>query len=322
MNTNTEKLSYIEFTDRVRGLVEQLAGGEATVVLSHVLKNNSVRRDSITIHESGAQAAPSIYINDLYTAYLNGETEESIAEGIVRTHRDNLGVVDAEQFSDFTFESMRGSIICRLINYDMNRELLAEVPHIRYRDLAVTFHCLVDISGHSMGTVRIKNEHCTLWGVSAPQLYAEACINMPRLLPYTFKSMLVTLSDMLVTSLDGESAGSAQHSEIEDMIGCLENCSEMEENAMYVLSTESGISGAACLLYDGVTDMIADRIGGSYYILPSSINEVIIVPDSLAHSRRELEEMVRTVNRENVPREDILSDTVYHYPEDDFTPVI
>ena len=73
------------------------------------------------------------------------------------------------------------------------------------------------------------------------------------------------------------------------------------------------INGAAALFYPGIMKQAAALMEGSYYILPSSVHEVILLPEECAPDFRELEKMVRQINRSQVLPEDRLSDHVYHY---------
>ncbi len=60
-------------------------------------------------------------------------------------------------------------------------------------------------------------------------------------------------------------------------------------------------------------DQAAERAGGDFFILPSSIHEVLIVPDNGEMKLPELEAMVRDVNATQVAPPDKLTDSVYHY---------
>jgi hypothetical protein len=59
--------------------------------------------------------------------------------------------------------------------------------------------------------------------------------------------------------------------------------------------------------------MIGERMGGNYYILPSSVHETILIPDNEDYLLSELEEMVWEINRTELMAEDWLSDSVYYY---------
>ena len=85
---------------------------------------------------------------------------------------------------------------------------------------------------------------------------------------------------------------------------------------MYVLTNESGTLGAAALFNPEVMVRAGELLGTDYYILPSSIHETILVPDTTGVSAKELSDMVKQANRTVVDEKDILSDDVYHYSKD------
>lgn len=60
-------------------------------------------------------------------------------------------------------------------------------------------------------------------------------------------------------------------------------------------------------------DAICEKIGSNFFILPSSLHEVLIVPASKNMDLSELEDMVREVNATQVAPPDKLSDSVYRY---------
>lgn len=71
--------------------------------------------------------------------------------------------------------------------------------------------------------------------------------------------------------------------------------------------------GASVLLYSGRLESIGAYFKENYYILPSSIHEVIIIPESRALPREEMECVIREVNETQVQAEEFLSDHVYYY---------
>ena len=82
---------------------------------------------------------------------------------------------------------------------------------------------------------------------------------------------------------------------------------------MYVLSNKFRNYGAACIAYPNVLEMIGQILKKDYYILPSSVHEVIIVPYSEIYVCSKLDEMVREINSTQVEEEDVLSNHVYLY---------
>lgn len=60
-------------------------------------------------------------------------------------------------------------------------------------------------------------------------------------------------------------------------------------------------------------EKVAELLGTNYYVLPSSIHELLILPDNGSMQLSELEAMVREVNATQVAPEDRLSDKVQYY---------
>ena len=54
-------------------------------------------------------------------------------------------------------------------------------------------------------------------------------------------------------------------------------------------------------------------MGGDYFVLPSSVHEVLIMPKSEDMDPKELRNMVQDVNATQVAEGEILSDQVYEY---------
>lgn len=88
---------------------------------------------------------------------------------------------------------------------------------------------------------------------------------------------------------------------------------EEDEVPMYVLTNSEKALGAACILYDGMLKHCAKWLNSAYYLLPSSIHEVILVPEKVVMDSQELAVMVREINRTQVLKTEVLSDQIYFY---------
>ena len=86
---------------------------------------------------------------------------------------------------------------------------------------------------------------------------------------------------------------------------------EPDGDVMTVLTTKEMFNGAGVLFCDKVLEKIHKK-AGDFYIIPSSIHEVLIVPAPLAQ-KAALIYMLRTVNRDEVEPEEQLGDMVYLY---------
>lgn len=103
---------------------------------------------------------------------------------------------------------------------------------------------------------------------------------------------------------------------LSDMFGIFKSSQGEDESRMkeiFVVYGKDGMSGANVLMSDKALSDIEERMGEGFYVLPSSIYEVLIVPKSFGKSERELVKMVREVNAEAVAEKEQLSDSIFRY---------
>ncbi|MBR4743216.1 MAG: hypothetical protein IK082_03365 [Oscillospiraceae bacterium] len=90
----------------------------------------------------------------------------------------------------------------------------------------------------------------------------------------------------------------------------------LEGTDFLVLTTEDGRLGASALCYPEMTRRLGEIVGGDYFVLPSSVHEVLILPDRGNLSPNDLLLMVMEVNEAEVLPEDRLADRVMHFRTD------
>lgn len=104
----------------------------------------------------------------------------------------------------------------------------------------------------SRETVLVTNEMLDHYGITRDQLMSDAKENAPQLLPASLSS----ISEALGIPTDPGSM---------DML--------------YVASVEGMRHGAGVLAYPGFLNDAAEKLGGDFFILPSSIHEVLLMRD-------------------------------------------
>jgi hypothetical protein len=300
---------YNSFINEITRMVKKMMGEEFSVRIYKVTKNNSLELDSLVLLREGKNFAPNIYLMPYYEAYLEGTSIKELADRLCGIYQHcSIPIVD-EKFS-YSFEDMKEFLIYRLVSYDKNRKLLEKVPHIKYLDLAITFHCLVRDDDEGIGTIRVTNEHTQQWKATLQELHALAINNTKRLFPSTIRSMEEVIKGMLAE----EFITSEEDDLSEELLDrFLSNNSNTSNQKMYILTNQKGINGASCLLYDNVLREFANQIHSDFYILPSSIHEIILVPYEKEITIDTLTEMVKDVNRTQVAGDEVLSDRVYFF---------
>ena len=89
----------------------------------------------------------------------------------------------------------------------------------------------------------------------------------------------------------------------------------MTAPGLYTLTNGIEVNGAALILIPEILEAIGEKAGMDYYVLPSSIHELLIARDDGLVSAKQLKESVYMGNRtpEVVKPVHVLSDNVYHY---------
>lgn len=289
-------MNYETFKSSAMASIQKHFGTDATVSLHPVTKNNNIRLDGLTIQEKSSNISPTIYLNYYYEDYLKGRSLSSIIEDIIASyHRSRSDTnLDLSFFTDY--QKVRYHIIYKLINYEKNRELLPDIPHFRFLDLAVVFSCLILNTANGNATILIHNHHLELWNITADQLYDTAKKNTPLLLPWEINNMKDVLKDFY------SDADTGIYNDADDL-----------NLPMYVLTNTSRLYGASCILYPGVLKAFADALDSDLYILPSSIHEVLLLPKTSPANILELNSMIEEVNASQLQGDELLSDHVYYY---------
>lgn len=294
------------FTERVKSRVEEKLGAGCSVDVQKVNKNNGIFYTGMQISEGGINISPIIYINSQYQKFEKGEiTIDKAADYVVDTYRERrVGtVVDMRKF--LSYDSVRKNVVYKLVNTGKNKELLEDIPHMEFLDLSIVFQCIVSQEELGMASILIHNVHMKLWDVTAEDLYAAAKENTGRLLPYEIKSM----TEVLCEIMESENPGQADYGEYE---------AEFADSVpMYVLSNKSRVEGAACMLYPDLLRDFADKVGSSFYIIPSSIHELLLLPAKDDGEAAEIRDMIREVNDTQVSDEEILSYSLYYYDREE-----
>lgn len=207
--------------------------------------------------------------------------------------------VDMKYFLEYV--NVKNNIVYKLIHAERNRELLEDIPYIEFLDLSVVFQCLLSRNESHLETLLIHKVHTKLWDVTVADLYKAAKENTGRLLPYEIRDMEDVIDEIL------EAEGTEEFKYEDCMVEPKSN------KLMYVLSNQKRIEGAVCIMYPGLLRDFADKIGSSFYIIPASIHEVLLLPAENPEDREELKAMVKEVNDTQMEAEEILSYSMYWF---------
>lgn len=314
-------MSYEMFCQQIQHLLMEKFEEGAQIHLHDVQKNNGVVKKALCILEKGSNVSPTLYLHEYYAQYESGMSMEKVAEELWKEYMVNRASfsISAAEYTDF--EKARSNLAYKLVNYEKNESLLAKVPHRRYLDLAVVYYLLIDNYMIGKGTAIIYNELLEAWNVTEETLYETAKVNTGRLLGVEItrideviekllyedlkEQMVETLGKETITEDDVEAA----------MTGIAASLRLGEAKEIYVYSNYAKYYGAACLLDQSGLEAFAE-MRGSFFVVPSSVHEVILVPEEVMLSEKEVLELLKEINDTSEDGTEYLSNKLYYYDKD------
>ena len=302
MDMKNNSISKEEFAVMVKNAVEESLGAGYEVTVSNTVKNNSTCRTGLVIKKDGGCIAPVIYLEELFRSYQEGYADMyDICKKVITLYEENKLPSGFDVTGITDFEHCKDRICFKLVNAERNSGLLASAPHrIVCGDLAVIYYVLVKHDRDGMASVILRNDLYSMWEKTEEEIFGVAMHNTQRMLRGSVQSIQSVLMD-IIGRMDGCNSEFYDMAVSEDII------------PMYVCTNADKVNGAATMLYEGLLKEFSEKTGDDFYILPSSINEVLLVPMSAGTDPECLKAMVHAVNCQEVPAEEVLSDSVYVY---------
>jgi len=272
-----------KFYDEMRESLLRRKPGEIEIEFRKVTKNNRKDLHAVMLQLPGSAAAPTFYLEDLYKAYENGTSADDIADSLINFARHNRlsalpGNIDLDDY-----EHAKKNLGLCVLGIERNREYLTDMIYEEHEDLALVPMIFTN-DYHGPGHIKVRKDFLELWNVTEEEVMREAKENSPKLLPVTFRQLNQVPED--------KEPG--------------------EECELFVISNAYFAGGAAVAFYPRVLECIGMALGRDLFVLPSSINEMIVVTDN-GQDPENLLSIVKEVNRTQVAPEEVLSDAVYYY---------
>lgn len=288
------------FAEIVRDKVKEQLGSNYHVTICETDKNNGVVYTGLKVEREDSDVSPLIYLNGQFMKYENGDsTLPEITDYITSVGRRKEPKVDIRQF--LNYDSVSERIVYKLINTERNSKLLEDIPHVEFLDLSVVFQCMLAGESNNTASILVHNVHMKLWDVTADDLLKAAEKNTPQLMGCEIKSMKDVIGEIMKEKTTKD-------------FDC-EVCKEGLEGGipMYVLTNKYRVDGASCMLYPKFLSNICDMLKSSFYIIPSSIHEVLLLPVDNTDGSRQILAMIKEVNDTQVAAEEILSYSLFYY---------
>ena len=267
-------MNYTEFMNAMLCEIRGQVDAQVRTELYTVTKNNGTRRTGILFKQEDSNLAPTIYLEEFYQKYLKGQQVPDLADSICSIYQEIRVKKTCDCQNLFDFNHVKEHIVYKLIRRDANEELLKQIPYEPFLDLAVVYYIQIDNTRFGSAAIQIRNEHLRYWRVEKEEIRRLAEKNTPRIYPVQIRQIV---------------------------------------RFMYVATNEQCSLGAAVMRYPDFREKVRGMIRGDFYILPSSIHEVILVPTLENSDYQELSEMVQEVNDTQLQDDEILSTHAYYY---------
>lgn len=265
--------------------VEKILGKKFQCDKIEMKKNNGEIRIGYRVTEEGKNVAPTVYVPDDITE--EGEMARFIVKMFVEAGND-IGIN-----IDGYLKDIKDNVYMYLVGHEKNVKRLEEedIYYEPFLDMDICYAVKVDSPRLKTGSITLTNS-----------LIRSKNYNMNEIRECAIKRL--------------ERDYDIRH--IVDIVGALyppaiREKMKREGVPTYVLSTVNGYRGASVIFADNMIKKIKQLVGDEFYILPSSIHEMLAMPVDENVSLETLKEMVGSVNANELRPEDVLTDSVYIY---------
>lgn len=285
-----KNMSYEEFKKQLLGMLRERLRDSIKSEIIPVNKNNGIMKETVGIENGIDGLKPLVYVESLYDQYCIGADLSACVSFVIGLYRA-MPDLHMEQYFE-TWEAVKPRITVRIVNWEWNKDELRDIPHKKYMDLAV--YCRVVLAQNEDGIVStvVKNSMLRYLEVEEKELWETARHNFQK-------------ENYLIRHIDEETGLTGSY------LNKLFNLSDQEDET-HILTNEYHNNGAVGMMRFDLLDRFAEQKKCNLYILPSSLNEVILIPDRGDRTPDFLRSLVKK-NNKDYPEEGNLSENIYYY---------
>lgn len=292
-------MKFEEFRTKVKEALPEFLPGELSKSVIRDVKADKVQMGElrgIMIIPPRSNMGVNIYLEEAFREHLSGMQFTAIMNRISDTAVGSMGEMEGHDFSFLRdYNLAKGMLTMQAINRDRNEGILKNVPHRIIEDLAIVYRFDLGNGPGGRFSTLITNNLLKAYGITPDQLHADAIEAAQKTMKYSILSMNEVLERIQMETLGHI---------VEEPIAW---------NPMHVATTENSCFGAGIIAIPDFLEDAAEKMHGDFYVLPSSIHEIILIPANCGVDASELREMVCDVNTAEVSEEEKLSDNVYFY---------
>ena len=293
-----KKLTYAQFKIEAAAKIKNYLPEEYQdykVEIQPIVKS-AVKYDALFVKpvNETINVTPSLNLSDAYDEYRNGKSFEAIMHELAYIRASvSMSIPGFSKEDVVNYNWVKDKIYPRLINTGMSEEYLSNKPHKDIEDLSVVYTIRFSSDERGVASAAITYDLLDLYGVDKDTIHKQAMSNLAK-----EKPKFMNIADMLFKP-------NAKEKKIENIYP------EDYEVPFFVLSSQNGTCGAVMVLNPKLMDAITKNFG-DVYVVPSSVHEVLIVPQHVMPANL-LAKMCTEINSREVPDQDVLSNNIYEY---------
>ena len=258
-------------------------GKEVEMKQKRVWKNNGASYEGLVIEKLEEELSPVISLDKCYEDFEAGISMKEISEQVLKEYRKTAGKVSLLSQQDiWSYERIKDRLYVEIVNKEWNKQYLEHKYYVPFLDLAVVYYIDTQLdyknAPEHRGTA-VTKDIFKIWSVEPEVIWKQVLENMGK------ESLFL----MLVVT-------------------------EEENSLMTFEDAFQKNQGALALLQKSILDEAKKKLEEPFYILPVSIFELMIVPESQADEVEEMKKAIIESNHE-MPVEYLLSNNVYYYGE-------
>ena len=242
----------------------------------------------------------SVHVDELYTAYQDGAKLNAIINYISNDvlHAKNYNIYDKTK-TLMDYATAKSRLFVRLLNCDRNADVLKNVVHKTLGDIAFTVCVIVDDNREDLISTKVLKSMVEKWGKNEDDIFNEAIENTYRATPPRIYKWEGVLCD--------ESYAGESFMNDEDV------CDLDKSFNGDILSTTRKTNGAIAVFLPGVAEKISEMLNSDFYMVFTSIHEVMIHSTGSGVDPKNLKLVLRDTLLGVTPSSDYLTEKIYKY---------
>ena len=264
---------------------------EIEIIESSVYKPQTGRLTGLCFKKPDALGGPTIYAEDYYKLYKKGYPISKLSSEAIRIIRPFIDDLPQIPQTAFMVSEDPEHLSLRLLSKSRNRETLRRLP---YFDLGCGLVLIADMNYGDLRAV-VTNEMIGALDITQEELFRMIFQNL-SIADASFSRLENLMADDYIM----------KNGLLDSPPGTVLS----ETDTLYLLTNRDNYWGSAALFYPGVMAKIHELMDGDFYVLPSSVHELLILP-VLGHDPEGLVYTIQSANRVALSEGDILSDDLY-----------